>query len=440
MSDARAARPWKTAIAWLIFLGPFFFLTYGTANTLAAARANVPSIVFDWERHLPFWDWSILPYWSIDVLYGASLFVCATRAQLNIHVKRLISAQLIAVACFLLFPLTFSFERPSTSGWAGELFTLLAGFDKPFNQAPSLHIALLVSLWVLYEPFVRGAGRWLLHAWFALIGVSVLTTYQHHFFDVPTGMLLGWLCVWAWPEHQASPWADAHLTGDARRRALALRYGAGAAIAALLAMQFGGGALWLFWPAVSLLLVALCYLLLGPRGFQKRTDGALSPAATWLYAPYLLGAWINSRWWTRNHEAAHEIVPGVWLGRLPGPRDALWSKIRTVIDMSAEVPLSTPRGSQVEVIGFPTLDLTMPRRETLEQAVGAIEAARHKGPVLVCCALGYSRSALAVAAWMLRHGEARDVAHALQVIARARPAIVLGAEHRATLEALYAGA
>ena len=44
------------------------------------------------------------------------------------------------------------------------------GFDKPYNQAPSLHIALLVVLWVCYARYASGAWRWLLHGWFALIG------------------------------------------------------------------------------------------------------------------------------------------------------------------------------------------------------------------------------------------------------------------------------
>jgi hypothetical protein len=48
------------------------------------------------------------------------------------------------VTFFVLTPLRFSFEpKPETHGLAGFLFDALAGFDKPFNQAPSLHIALL---------------------------------------------------------------------------------------------------------------------------------------------------------------------------------------------------------------------------------------------------------------------------------------------------------
>jgi hypothetical protein len=39
---------------------------------------------------------------------------------------------------------------------AGALFTLLMGFDKPYNQAPSLHIGLLVVLWAVYAQQLRG--------------------------------------------------------------------------------------------------------------------------------------------------------------------------------------------------------------------------------------------------------------------------------------------
>jgi len=193
-------RPWRRAYGWLAFLLPFFFLTYDGATALAARRTAVPSIVFAWERHIPFLAWTIVPYWSLDIFYALSVFVCATRAELQTHVRRLLTAQLTAGACFVLFPLKFVFARPATYGVMGLLFHALARFDQPFNQAPSLHIALLVILWPLYAAHATRTPRWLVHIWFALISVSVLTTYQHHFFDVPTGAALGLLCIRAWPD------------------------------------------------------------------------------------------------------------------------------------------------------------------------------------------------------------------------------------------------
>lgn len=279
------ARPFARAALWLAVLGPFFFLSYGLANTLAGRAASVPSVVFGWEHGMPFWPWTIVPYWSIDVFYAVSFFTCRTRRQLDTHALRLFTAQLLCVSCFLLWPLRYSFVRPDTEGVFGWLFAVLLGFDKPYNQAPSLHIVLLVVLWVRYGAQLQGVWRWLLHGWFALIGVSVLTTYQHHFIDVPTGLAAGWLCVWLWPERIAAPWSDARLARDPRRWRLAALYLGGAGVTAGLALWLGGAALWLLWMSGALLLVALNYALLGPGGFQKRSDGQLSLAARWLYAP-----------------------------------------------------------------------------------------------------------------------------------------------------------
>jgi membrane-associated phospholipid phosphatase len=192
-------RPWRRAFGWLLFLVPFFVLTYGGSNALAAQRHGVRSIVFQWERHIPFLPWTIVPYWSLDALYVCSVFICTTRAELTALVRRLVTAQLIAVLCFVLFPLQFGVERPHSDGIAGTLFHTLWFFDRPFNEAPSLHIALLVIVWRTYATHVRSRARWLLHAWCVLIAVSVLTTYQHHVFDVPTGGLVGWLSIRLWP-------------------------------------------------------------------------------------------------------------------------------------------------------------------------------------------------------------------------------------------------
>ena len=68
-------RPWRRAALWLAFLGPFFFASYGFANGFASTRAHVGVIAFDWERNIPFLPWTIVPYWSIDVLYAISFFV-----------------------------------------------------------------------------------------------------------------------------------------------------------------------------------------------------------------------------------------------------------------------------------------------------------------------------------------------------------------------------
>jgi protein-tyrosine phosphatase len=101
------------------------------------------------------------------------------------------------------------------------------------------------------------------------------------------------------------------------------------------------------------------------------------------------------------------------------------------VDLTAELPCET--GAQRYAV-VPQLDLTVASPEYLARAVAAIETARLQGPTLVCCALGFSRSALAVAAWLVASGRARDAREALEAVRRARPHVVLSPAHIEVLE------
>jgi protein-tyrosine phosphatase len=74
----------------------------------------------------------------------------------------------------------------------------------------------------------------------------------------------------------------------------------------------------------------------------------------------------------------------------------------------------------------PALDLVPVPPSALRDAAAAIEQTRKGGPVLVCCALGYSRSASAVVVWLLVTGRAGSVQDAVECVRRVRPRIVLG--------------
>jgi protein-tyrosine phosphatase len=264
----------------------------------------------------------------------------------------------------------------------------------------------------------------------------VLTTYQHHFIDLPTGFALGWLCVWLWPMPHGSidpPAAAWRLTADPARHRLAIRYAAAAALCLASALLVGGWALWLAWPALALGLVAAAYAGLGASVFQKDSEGRLSLAARWLLAPYLAGAWLNSRWWTRREPRPVPVADGVWIGRFPSARELARSQFTGVVDLSAE--LSLPRGPQERAV-VPVLDLTTPDTDSLDRAARAIESLRAKGNVLVCCALGYSRSACAVAAWLVASGRAPSAEAAIEVLRAARNNVVLDDSHARALRSI----
>jgi len=115
-------------------------------------------------------------------------------------------------------------------------------------------------------------------------------------------------------------------------------------------------------------------------------------------------------------------MDGVWIGRIPSASDL--DGFAAVVDLCAELSCRTDRVYR----SFPVLDLTVPDAATLHDAAMAIEGARPLGPVLVCCALGYSRSAAAVVAWLLMTHRAESVDAAIAIVRKARPSIVLAVE------------
>jgi hypothetical protein len=191
--------PPSTAAFWLASVSLFFASIYWLTNQMTSVRTDVGAAVFQWERAIPFIEWTIIPYGSIVAFFVASFFLCRNRSELNCHTARLVAVVLISVVCFVLWPQRFIFERPVVDGALGVLFQLLTAVDLPYNRAPSLHISVLVILWTLFAPRTQGWMRQLLNTWFVLIAMSVLTTYQHHFIDVPMGALAGWCCVRLFP-------------------------------------------------------------------------------------------------------------------------------------------------------------------------------------------------------------------------------------------------
>ncbi len=415
----------RRALLWLAFLAPFFYLTYGLANWYASTQADVGSIVFGWERSIPFLAWSILPYWSINAFYALSLFVNDDRSGVDRLAGRYLTAQLVAVACFVAFPLAASFARPETDGLPDFMFDVLTGFDKPFNQAPSLHIALLVIIWDHLRRRLPARARPVWHAWCAVIGASVMTTYQHHFIDIPTGALLGLFAVWLFPAEGALPAAGFRLTSEGRRRRLGAYYLAAAML--LLAASWAGAhtdVAWLvlLWPALALAIVAFGYFGGGPKVFQKAPDGRISFASRWLLMPYRLGARLNAWVWTRRLTPSIEVADGVHLGRFPGRHEA--GAFTSVVDLAAE--FERPPAISANWRAIPLLDLVRPPAADLASAARLIEEGRDDGPVLVCCALGFQRSAGAVAEWLVDTGRVKDPAQAEAILRKTGRPVHLG--------------
>ena len=81
----------KTSLLKLALVGILFYASYTLSNYYAASLAYVPEVAFAWERNIPFWEWTILPYWSLNLMYAAAFFLCRDTREQNRYVARLVS-------------------------------------------------------------------------------------------------------------------------------------------------------------------------------------------------------------------------------------------------------------------------------------------------------------------------------------------------------------
>lgn len=418
---------WKQALFALVCVGSFFFLSYGLANKYTASLTSVPSIAFAWEKYIPFLPWTIIPYWSIDFLYCISFFLCISKRELFVHSARLFVASCVCCTCFVLFPLACSFVLPEVTNPLFHKMIYGSGLvATPFNQAPSLHIALAWLVWLRFRAHSGGKFYLILSAWFVLICVSVLTCYQHHFIDVPLGFLAGILISYLLPMESYKR----ILPADKFKRAkLGSFYLLGCLLCVFIAWGFKSFFLWLFWPAISLLIVALGYFLWGTAVFQKNAQGEMSLSARIILAPYLLGAHISKYLFTRNLSEYVQISEKVYLGSLPSKNTI---KTDGFLDLTAE--FDTSKIECKNKIICPRIDLIAQTPTQIQDAVSKLTELTESGTVLVCCALGISRSVVIVVAYLIVQDNKLTVEGAINKIIQLRPQAILDKEQILALQ------
>ena len=410
---------WYAALC-LLMVGVVFYSSYGFSNWLSAQRTPLPEIAFSWEYSIPFLAWTIIPYWSLNLFYAASVFLCRNRTELHGLLKQLLLAQAIAISCFILLPLQFSWSKPESYGISGILFHALAGFDQPYNQAPSLHIILAIILGHFYyfKFPMRLRKVWL--AYLLLIGLSVLSTYQHHFIDIPTGILVGAFILWALPIEKAPAWQSTLIKPPRQNQKLAHYYLLAAFMLVLLSC-LGGWFLWLLWGGIACILVALIYAKLGAQAFQKTlNNGRMSFASQLLLTPYLLAVRLNMSYWLRNVPQSVAVTDKVFVGSILDS-----AKFHSIVDVCAEYPCHVGRKQQYTLI--PLLDMVPPHAEELLHAAKAIQnqMSNTSEPILVCCALGYSRSIAVIITWLVHYQYCASLDEALSLVKSIRPQMVL---------------
>src|SRR5437762_8596028 len=299
--------------------------------------------------------------------------------------------------------------------------------DSPFNLLPSLHAALLLLLVDLYARNLRGVLLFAAMLWLFLIGLSPLLTYQHHSIDIVGGFVLAGYCFYLFREPSL-------VLPVVVNRRIGSYYAAGAAVVLLMGAMFWPWGMLLLWPTIALGIAAIGYFGAGPVIFHK-TKGKLPWSTRFVLSPCLLGQYFSLLYYRSRCRSWDEVTPRIWIGGKLGSRlanKALRSGVTAVLDLSAEFSEAKPF-RKINYRNIPVLDLTAPTQSQLVEMSKFIGTHCRNGAVYVHCKIGYSRSAAAVAAYLIVTGKAKTAEEAFAMIRRVRPSVVIRPEVRFAL-------
>jgi len=385
----------RTKFFALTLWSAVFALVYNFSAWYISRLDNVPSFVFGFERYIPFLNWTIIPYMTSGIFICLVFILCKTRKELVVLTKRMLFVTIVAGICFILFPLKFSLPKPDVSNTVlGFSFDLLVKFDSPFNQSPSLHIAYAFIFWTVLRKFNKG-WRTVIILWLILLGISTLTTYQHHFIDVLTGNILAHLSFIIIPYDKNNfIYRNFHVAN------FYFLLGWILISAAILLYNFDG-LIWVIlpWPAVVVMLIGYQYQK-NNIYFLKDKNGNISLFKKIFYLPYLLIYWLFWKF-RRKNNVPLEILPKIYISSKPGKEDLKHFKISrntSVYDLSAELEAIPEIKENSSYYFFPYLDIAMfdaeETRKLIIQITKNYKQLPEDGKILIHCTMGYTRSSI----------------------------------------------
>lgn len=391
MDEKRLKYSQKTIAFFICAL--VFGLLYNFAAWCASTLPFVPSFVFDFERNIPFLPLTIIPYMTSGIFFFLVFFWCSNFQQLKVLTKRMLFVTIIAGVFFILFPLKFSFSKPEISNNILKIpYQFLLEFDSPFNQAPSLHIAYAFIFWTIIRNFTA-KWKYFLGFWLILLGISTLTTYQHHLIDVLTGVVLTLISFVVYPLNKEN---------FENRNSIVANYyflfGWILILASFLLAKFYNS-YWYFllWIAFVMLVVGLQYQKNNVH-FLKNKEGNIPFYKNVFYFPYQFIYWLFWKFF-RVNSTPIEVAPQIFISSKLSKKDLELFKIDKntfVYDLSAETCETKAIKENSSYFSFLYLDIGGFDVNKTEKLILEISK-KHKtlpkdGKILIHCTMGFTRS------------------------------------------------
>jgi membrane-associated phospholipid phosphatase len=197
-------KKWRVAaVGYLLFC---LLYTIAGATPFRKAQALSPS---ELDRLIPFVAATVWIYMSQFFFLLFSVMLLKKAASISRALYAMGATSLVSFAVFFIYPTTIRRETAAGEGLTGALFEFLYRIDSSANCFPSLHVSLAwIAAAAVYEEHGRKGRIAFLIA--AAISISTLTTRQHYFIDVASGLAVAALCRIALSKITLKAQAPAH--------------------------------------------------------------------------------------------------------------------------------------------------------------------------------------------------------------------------------------
>ena len=152
-------------------------------------RAIRYPLYFSWESTIPFQEWALPLYFSLDIAVIVFPFFFQTWRRAIAPLGTLLVQTFIAAIFFVLVPIAPGYE---TTGVWGPYFYEQFGMENlsRWNHAPSLHVSFAFTIAWIFGSQCSKAKLILCLLWAVAVAISTILVHEHHVLCAVSGFAL----------------------------------------------------------------------------------------------------------------------------------------------------------------------------------------------------------------------------------------------------------
>ena len=220
---------WYTLVSLIIAMA----IPYSIINQIMGSLGrSVLDPITPIDSMIPFMGWTFLIYISLYLYYPAAAWFGRENderiREMFAFYQSLFTMTWAVFLVFIIFPTEIYIrEDIPNSVLNGEGFwgfwynDMLHKADHPYNAWPSLHVtqSLMIVMLMRHWKIVEGWKEVVVWIAWILLCVSVMTTKQHFFFDLITGIVAGvicwyYMCIPAMNASSTITWTSSYSSDD----------------------------------------------------------------------------------------------------------------------------------------------------------------------------------------------------------------------------------